>query len=487
MRLPFFKRAATFEHGIHPAYHKETGSLPIRRLPFAPRLIVPLSQHIGKAAVCCVNVGQEVLRGQLIATADGFVSLPVHAPATGVVEAIGLMPAANGKMVDSITIRVYEADGQEVQVRAPLDVDALDKKELLAAIQATGISGFGGATFPAHVKLSVPPETVIDTLVVNGAECEPFLTCDHRIMLERTQDLIRGIRIAMKVSGAPRTIIGVEDNKPDAIAAIRAALRLEHVATERQTSGAAASHLLPQTAGYASNVSEVSTDGSITVKALETKYPQGAEDTIIYALLGREIPAGQRPASIGVLVSNVMTLAYMGRLLPAGEGIIERVLTVAGPAVERPGNYIVPIGTPLRFLLEQVGARSSANEIILGGPMMGMTISSLDVPVTKGTSGVLAFGREQVVPETPRTYSCIKCGECLKVCPKFLNPSQLGLLAAKREYEEMAERYNLDRCFECGCCSYVCPSHIPLVQQFRIAKAVNRESAAKHPTETATK
>lgn len=445
MRLPFFKRAATFEHGIHPAYHKETGNLPIKRLAFAPRLIVPLLQHIGKPAVCCVNVGQEVLRGQVIATADGFVSLPVHAPATGVVEAIGLMPSANGKMVDSITIRVYQADGQAVQVSAPRDVDAMDKKELLAAIQDTGISGLGGATFPAHVKLSVPPDVVIDTMVVNGAECEPFLTCDHRIMVERTQDLIRGIRIAMQASGAPRTIIGVEDNKPDAIAAIQAALPA---------------------------------DGTITVKALETKYPQGAEDTIIYALLGREIPAGQRPASIGVLVNNVMTLAYLGRLLPAGEGIIERVLTVAGPAVERPGNYIVPIGTPLRFLLEQVGAKSSAKEIILGGPMMGMTISSLDVPVTKGTSGVLAFAEKQLPEEAPRVYACIKCGECLKVCPKFLNPSQLGLLAAKREYEEMAERFNLDRCFECGCCSYVCPSHIPLVQQFRIAKAVNRKKAS---------
>ena len=445
MRLPFVKRAATFAHGIHPAYHKETGSLPIRRLPFAPRLIVPLSQHIGKAALCCVSVGQEVLRGQVIATADGFVSLPVHAPATGVVEAIGLMPAANGKMVDSVTIRVYEADGQQILVSEPRDIDALDKKQLLAAIQQTGISGLGGATFPAHVKLSVPPDVVIDTMVVNGAECEPFLTCDHRIMVERTQDLLRGIRIAMKVSGAPRTVIGVEDNKPDAIAAIRAALPA---------------------------------DGSITVQALETKYPQGAEDTIIYALLGREIPAGQRPASIGVLVNNVMTLAYLGRLLPAGEGIVERVLTVAGPGVQKPGNYIVPIGTPLRFLLEQVGARSNASEVILGGPMMGMTISSLDVPVTKGTSGVLAFGKAQVAEETPRVYPCIKCGECLNVCPKFLNPSQLGLLAAKREYAVMAESFNLDRCFECGCCSYVCPSHIPLVQQFRIAKAVNREKAA---------
>lgn len=442
MRLPFFHRAATFAHGIHPAYHKETGALPIRRMAFAPRLIVPLSQHIGKPALCRVAVGREVLRGEVIAAADGAMSLPVHAPATGVVEAIGPMPAANGRMVESVTIRVYEADGQEVQVRAPRDVESLDRKELLAAIRQTGLAGMGGATFPAHVKLDVPQETAIDTLVVNGAECEPFLTCDHRIMVERTDELLRGIRYALKATGAPRAIIGVEDNKPDAIAAIKAALPA---------------------------------DGSIAVQALETKYPQGAEDTIVYALLGREIPAGQRPASIGVLMNNVMTLAYLGRLLPAGEGMTERVLTVAGPAVQKPGNYIVPIGTPLRFVLEQAGAKSGASEVILGGPMMGTTVASLDVPVTKGTSGVLAFGK---AAEALRTYACIKCGECVNVCPKFLNPSQLGLLAARREYAAMAEQYNLNSCFECGCCSYVCPSHIPLVQQFRIAKAFNREKAA---------
>jgi electron transport complex protein RnfC len=445
MRLPFLKHAATFEHGIHPVYHKETGSLPIRRMPFAPILNVPLSQHIGKPAICSVRIGQEVLRGEVIGTADGFMSLPVHAPATGVVEAIGPMPSASGQMMETVTIRPYQADSQEVRVRNPRDADALNGKELLAAIQDTGIAGLGGATFPAHVKLNVPPDTVIDTLVVNGAECEPFLTCDHRVMVERAQDIMRGIRYAMTASGAPRAVIGVEDNKPDAIAALQAALPA---------------------------------DGTVTVKAIETKYPQGAEETLILAVLGREVPAGKRPAAIGVLMNNVMTMAYLGRLLPAGEGMVERVITVAGPAVKRPGNYIVPIGTPLRFLLEYAGARSGAREIILGGPMMGQAIASLDVPVTKGTSGVLAFGEAQLAETTQRSYPCIKCGECLNVCPKFLNPSQLGLLAAKREYALMAERYHLDRCFECGCCSYVCPSHIPLVQQFRVAKAFNREKVA---------
>jgi electron transport complex protein RnfC len=255
---------------------------------------------------------------------------------------------------------------------------------------------------------------------------------------------MRGIRYAMRASGAARTLIGIEDNKPDAISALQAAL--------------------PQ-------------DGSVAVKVMQTKYPQGAEEMIIFSLLGREVPAGSRPASVGVLLSNVMTLAYLGRLLPAGEGMIERVITVAGPGVKKPGNYVVPLGTPLRFLLEYAGIHSGAHEIILGGPMMGPAIASLDIAITKGTSGVLAFGDSQLAAETRRSYACIKCGECLSVCPKHLNPSQLGMLAAKREYALMAANYHLDRCFECGCCSYVCPSHIPLVQQFRIAKAINREKA----------
>jgi electron transport complex protein RnfC len=247
-------------------------------------------------------------------------------------------------------------------------------------------------------------------------------------MVEWARDVMTGIRYARRVCGAPRAIIGVEDNKPDAIAALRA--------------------VLPA-------------DGSVSVQVVETKYPQGAAETLTYALLGREVPAGKRSSSIGVVMNNVMTMAYMGKLLPKGDGMIERVVTVAGPAVARPGNYIVPLGTPLRFLLEQVGARSKASEVILGGPMMGATVSSLDV------------GKEETAGQ--RIYPCIHCGECVNACPKSLNPTQMGLLAAKREYAVMAESFALNECFECGCCSYVCPSHIPLVQQFRVAKAFLRD------------
>jgi electron transport complex protein RnfC len=444
MQLPFLKRAATFEHGIHPVYHKETGSLPIRRFPFAPRLYVPLAQHIGKPAIAAVCVGQEVQRGEVIATPDGLFSLPIHAPATGIVEAISPIPSDSGEMEMAITLRTYMADGQEVKVRNPHDLDGLTGKELALVMQKIGVAGKGGAVFPTHAKLIPPEGAVIDTLIVNGAECEPFLTCDHRIMVERAHDVMTGIAYARRVCGAPRAIIGVEDNKPDAIAVLKAALPA---------------------------------DGTVSIKVVETKYPQGAAETLTYAILGREVPAGKRSSSIGVVMNNVMTLAYIGKLLPLGEGMTERVITVAGPAVARPGNYIVPLGTPLRFLLEWVGARSTASEVILGGPMMGSAISSLDVPITKGVCGVLAFGKTDI-GETP-SYPCIHCGECVKACPKKLNPTQMGLLAAKSEYDVMTDRFSLGECFECGCCSYVCPSHIPLVQQFRIAKFFlkNRKAA----------
>jgi len=435
MRLPFFNSTPTFDHGIHPVYHKETGHLPIRRFPFAPKLYVSLEQHIGKPAIAIVRVGQEVLRGELIAKPDGLFSLPIHAPATGIIEALEPMPSDNGEMEMCIVIRVYEADTQEVQMRYPHDLENMSGRELALVMQEVGVAGKGGATFPTHAKLIPPNGCTIDTIIVNGAECEPFLTCDHRIMVERAQDIMQGIKYARRVCGAPRAIIGVEDNKMDAVAALEAALPA---------------------------------DGSVTVKVVETKYPQGAAETLITALLGREVPAGKRSSAVGVVMNNVMTLAYMGRLLPLGEGMTERIVTIAGPSVERPGNYIVPLGTPLRFLLEYVGARSTATEVILGGPMMGTTIPSVDVPITKGVCGVLAFGKKDAVP--PQIYPCIHCGECVNACPKKLNPTQMGLLAAKREYDVMAEQFLLGECFECGCCSYVCPSHIPLVQQFRVAK-----------------
>ncbi|HHK74234.1 MAG TPA: electron transport complex subunit RsxC [Rhizobiales bacterium] len=437
--------AKTFRHGIHPDPHKEeTAGIPIKRMAFPPRLYLHLDQFIGKPARSIVTRGQEVVRGEPIAEPDDFVSVPLHAPATGVVKGIELVPSVRGPRSPAIIIDVHEGSAQEVLYAMPHQLALLPREDLLRAMQRTGVVGLGGAAFPTHVKYASSPsgEHQVDTLVVNGAECEPFLTADHRVMLEQPKDIIRGIHYAMRVTGANEAIIGIEDNKMDAVEVLR-------------------KHLRPQF--------------PIRVEVVRAKYPQGAEKMLIKSLLDRDVPPGELPKSVGVVVSNVSTLAQLGLLLLRGEGLIERVMTVVGAGVKTPGNYRVPIGTPLRFILRQVGYEGKRARVILGGPMMGMAVSDLDTPVTKGVSGILVLDEPEVSDEKPRIWPCIKCARCVDACPMKLNPSMLGLLAAKREYEMMAERYNLSSCFECGCCSFVCPSHIPLVQYFRIAKAVNRE------------
>lgn len=391
-----------------------------------------------------VKPGQEVVRGEPIAKAGGFVSVPMHSPVTGVVKAIDeLVPTAEGPKTPAIIIDTYEASTQQVLYDCPRDINTMTPEELVQAVQESGMVGLGGAAFPSHVKLLPPKDKKIETLVINGCECEPYLTCDHRVMLEQTDNLVRGIKMVMKATGALRAIIGVEDNKLDAVERIRS--------------------LLPKEAG-------------ITCEAVETKYPQGGEKMLITSLLGKEVPSGGIPADIGVAVYNVGTLAQLGDLVPLSRGLIERVVTVSGHGVEKPGNYLVPIGTQLRFLLEQVGADVESSEVVMGGPMMGMSTASLDVAITKGVSGVVLFKKPDEDLKHRTVYPCIKCSACLDACPVHLNPSMLGQLADVRRYEEMESDYHLNDCFECGCCSYVCPSNIPLIQYFRIAKAVNREA-----------
>jgi electron transport complex protein RnfC len=446
--------ARSFRHGIHPPAHKTaTAAQPSRRLAFPDHLVIPLNQHIGKPARALVSKGQEVVRGEPIAAADGFVSVPIHAPATGRIDAIRLMPTARGEQASAIVLEVYEAATQEVLwqdpvapgVSDPAGIARLDPKALIQAVQDMGMVGLGGAAFPSHVKLSVPENKRVDTLVVNGCECEPYLSCDHRTMLERPRELLRGIRYAMRATGVTRAIVGIEDNKLDAVDALRGQLQ---------------------------------PDDAIRVEAVETKYPQGSEKMLIKSLMDREVPTGGIPLNIGVVVNNVGTLAAIGRLLPKGEGLIERVVTVTGPGVTRPGNYIIALGTTIGFVLDQVGYSGDAHEFILGGPMMGPSVSDLETPVTKGSSGLLVLNEPQINNETRHIWPCIKCGRCVSACPMHLNPAQLGQLAAKREYPTMAADYHLNDCFECGSCSYICPANIPLVQHFRIAKAMNRQQAA---------
>ncbi len=440
-----FKKGS-FAHGIHPPAHKAlTAHIPIRRLAFPSVLVLPLSQHIGAPSQAIVKKGQEVVRGEPIAIATCDLSVPIHAPATGRIKDIKLLTTARGNKEMSIILEAYEASSQEVLWKNNWQADSLNHDEMLKAIQEIGLVGLGGAAFPSHFKLNAPEEKSVDTLIVNGCECEPYLTCDHRVMLEYPEQLITGIRYAMKATGTSKAIIGIEDNKMDAVMVLQKLLLNE---------------------------------AHISVQAVETKYPQGSEKMLIKSLINREVPAGGIPADIGVVVNNVSTLYALGHLLPKGEGLTERVVTVTGPGIKRPGNYLIPIGTTIGFVLEQLGYEGTANEFILGGPMMGPAVSSLDTPITKGCSGLLVLDEPNIQQENRHTWPCIKCGRCVNACPMNLNPSQLGLLASAAEFETMADSYNLNHCFECGCCSYVCPSNIPLVQYFRIAKAINREQAA---------
>jgi electron transport complex protein RnfC len=438
-------RASSFSHGIHPDEHKdETRHLAIRQFPFARELVVPLSQHLGNPAVAVVRPEQEVMRGQLIAEPDGFMSVGMHAPASGVVKRIALAPAINGEMVQSIYLQPFPAASQEVDDGDPCDPQTASPDEIIRAIQWAGVVGLGGAAFPTHVKLRAPEGKRLETLIINGVECEPYLTTDHRVMLEQTGDIFTGIRLLLRATGTREAIIAVEANKQDAVD------RLERDCPE---------------------------DLPVSVRVCPVKYPQGAEKLVIKSLLDREVPSGGLPADVQAICVNVATTAEIGRLLPRGRGIQERVITIGGPGVSRKGNYRIPIGTPVRYALEQCDVVKDLARVFLGGPMMGAAVSNLDIPITKGTSGITAFTGSETIGATDhqKVYPCIHCARCVEACPVFLNPSQLGLLAKAGQYEDMADDYHLMDCFECGACSYVCPSQIPLVQYFRLAKKMVRK------------
>ncbi len=428
----------SFAQGIHPPTAKQlTAAKPIRRFPFAPYLVILLSQHIGQPAKPVVRQGEEVQRGQLIAEAQGFLSVPMHAPATGRVTRIGKALDMSGRMAQAVMIEPYPAAEQEFPERQGTDPLQCSAAELLQLVQNSGMVGLGGAAFPTHVKIQASLDKGVETLIVNGCECEPYLTCDHRVMLEYPAEVILGIRILLKSLSIDRALIAIEENKADAAAVLRAAIE---------------------------------PDWPIEVQLLQTKYPQGAEKLLTQALLGREIPAGKLPADIGVMVSNVATLMEIARLIPRGQGIIERVVTLSGEGLGKPGNYLVPIGTPLDFILDRVGLEAEQPRVIFGGPLMGKPVACLQTPTTKGVTGILVLKGPPPDHPRPAPSPCILCGDCLRVCPLQLNPSMLGRLAQRSLYEEMAHEYHLRDCFECGCCAYVCPARIPLVQLFQAAK-----------------
>jgi electron transport complex protein RnfC len=440
----FTLRSLGFRHGVHPPEHKDaTANLPVRRLPFPREVVLPLRQHAGKPAKLVVRVGDRVLRGDVIAEADGFVSAPVHASASGRVSQIGLWPHPDGTMDTAVHIAVEPYSAQVPRPRLVPRWEGLTPDEIIRAVQAGGVVGLGGAAFPTHVKLAPPRDVRVETIILNGAECEPYLTTDHRIMVEHPERVHLGARIMMHTLGAKRVVIGVERNKPDAIAVLQA---------------------------------HCPTDIDVTVLPLTVQYPQGAEKMLIKSVTGREVPSGKLPVSLGVLVQNVGSAASIAEIFETGLPLVERIVTVSGPGVRRPANLIVPVGTKVRDLLDACGGLTDdAEEILFGGPMMGAAQSSLDVPIVKGTTGVIVLTTPDVNPAG--SYPCIHCGRCLEACPLFLNPSMLADLARAGRYEEMEGMHLMD-CMLCGSCAYVCPSKIPLSQLFQASKTALRKRKA---------
>ncbi|RPH90941.1 MAG: electron transport complex subunit RsxC [Calditrichaeota bacterium] len=427
----------TFSGGIHPAAHKQqSAAVPIEPCPTPPVVIIPVQQHIGAPSKPIVEKGAVVKAGEPISESGGFVSVPAHSSVSGVVQAIEKRPHPSGLNVLSIVI---ENDGLQTPAAAfEYEENYLqcDKKEMLRRIQAAGIAGLGGATFPTHVKLNPPPDKKIDTFILNGAECEPYLTADHRLMVESPEKILRGMEIIVKLLNVKNAMIGIEHNKPDAIKILRQKI---------------AELGLPY-----------------KVHGLHVKYPQGAEKQLIKALTNRSVPAGGLPMDVGCVVQNVATAVAVYDAVAFQRPLTHRIVTVTGEGIKEPKNLLVPIGTPFSFVFEYCGGvPQNAAKIIMGGPMMGLAQGNLDAPVIKGTSGLLVLSdhSNHRYGET----NCISCAHCIDVCPMGLMPKMLATWVKHERWQDAKEYHALD-CIECGSCSFVCPAHINLVHHIKYGK-----------------
>lgn len=424
-----------FRGGVHPDYSKDTSTQAISGLQPAESLILSLSQHIGAPSRPEVSVGERVLKYQPIASPGGFVSMALHSPISGTVKAIEPAPHPSGRFITAIII---EPDGLDETLDLTDKADpglARGPQAWKETIRDSGIVGMGGAAFPTHVKMSPPEDKPIDMIVANGVECEPYLTADHRLMLESPDEILGGLFLAMEIVGAKKAVVAIEANKLDAAEVMRKAD-------------------LPE---------------GVSVEVLPVMYPQGAEKQLIQALTGREVPTGGLPMDVGIVVQNVGTLAAMNQAVREGRPMVERVMTLGGSLPNGPGNYLVPIGTPLSHVVEQTGGlKGPAARLINGGPMMGQALAGLDSPVTKGTSGLLAFGPGEL--RQLRQRACFRCGSCVKVCPASLLPHTLGNLVEFQLFDQLRE-FNISDCIECGSCAYVCPADRNMVQFIRQGKA----------------
>ncbi|MPQ30976.1 electron transport complex subunit RsxC [Clostridium estertheticum] len=435
----------SFRGGIHPNGSKNyTASKPIEIATLPSKVVIPVSQHIGAPCVPTVAKGDYVKKGQVIATSPAFVSSPVHASISGIVKDIALYPhPVFGKCLSI----VIENDGKDEWIEGiPVvrDWEKLSADEIKGIIKDAGIVGMGGATFPTFVKLSPPKDKKIDTFILNAAECEPFLTADHRMMLEHSDKIAIGVKLVMKVLGVQKAFVGIEDNKPDAVIAMQKAFE----------------------------------GTTVKVMAIPTKYPQGAEKMLIKVLVDREVPSGSLPMDVGVVVQNVGTVVAICDAVVSGIPLIERVTTISGSAVKEPKNLLLRIGTTFEEAIENCGGfKEPPAKIIMGGPMMGFAQSNLNISIIKGVSGILGLTKKDINNGTQSP--CIRCGKCVSVCPCGLNPSMLSILGERDMYEEAKLEQNLFDCAECGSCVYVCPAKRNIVQYIKYSKMRNNADAAK--------
>ncbi len=430
--------------GIHPLYSKKlTSDLPIEELPSPAKLEIILGQHIGVPCEPLVKKHGKVQEGDLIGQVDNGLGVPVHAPFNGAIANVGV--SSHPLRVSSPSVTIRAAKEPESIEYSPVDWSGFTREELKAKVHDAGIIGVGGAGFPAYAKLSPPADVTIDTLILNGAECEPYITADHRLMVEHANEIITGAKIILKILGINKCIVGIEANKPDAIAAMTEAVK------EQTTDGANGSGQL-----------------DISVETLEVKYPQGSEKQLIQSITGRKVPGLGLPSAIGVVVQNVATARTIYDAVVLNKPYIDKVITVSGRGIKRQANLLVKIGTSIKDIVEYLGGTTDElKKVVLGGPMMGFAVSTIDMPVLKTTSSILFLTDDEI--DTQPHSNCIRCGWCVDACPMGLQPNEIGVYVEAEKAEE-TERFGTMECFECGCCSYVCPSKRPLVQFIKLAK-----------------